>query len=118
MTEKGLESLRHVAEETRLAHQENRIDDVMRGLREFDSILLEASKMKQLRSLVNSLQESLRSYRKINLSNPERRDQAVREHLEILAAVMARDTDRAEGLVRRHIQKARDSMLLNLAKHI
>ena len=117
ITEAGLETLRLVADATKLAHQENRIDDVMRGLREFDSILLEASKMKQLRSLVNSLQESLRSYRKINLSNPERRTQAVQEHLEIFAAVMARDTDRAEGLVRRHIQKARDSMLQNVAKH-
>lgn len=116
LTDAGIESLRQAVEKTNQAQQEDRVGDVIAGLREFDAVLLDACKMKRLRGFVNSLQESLRSYRKFNLSHPERRARAVREHQEIFAAVLARDADRAEGLVRRHIQAARDSLLASLAK--
>ncbi len=114
LTEGELEELRRVVEKTRLAQQEDRVDEVIQGLREFDAMLLNASKMKRVESFVNSLQESLRSYRKLNILNPQRREQAVREHQEIFAAIVARDADRAEGLVRRHIQAARDELFSRL----
>ena len=116
LTEAELEELRRVVEKTRLAEQEDRVDEVIQGLREFDAMLLNASKMKRVKSFVNLLQESLRSYRKLNILDPRRREQAVREHQEIFAAIVARDADRAEGLVRRHIQTARDA-LLNRLEH-
>ena len=116
LNETELEKLRLVVEKTSLAQQEERIADVIAGLREFDFIILDASKMKRLKVFVSSLQESLRSYRKFNLSNPARRAQAVREHQEIFAAILAHDADRAEGLLRRHIQAARDSLLKSLEK--
>ena len=116
LTEEDIGRLRRVVEKTNLAQQEQQIAEVIGGLREFDAILLEASKMKRLRAFVNSLQESLRSYRKFNLSNPTRRAQAVREHQEIFATIVARDADRAEGAIRRHIRAARDTLLKSLTK--
>ncbi|HWR31014.1 MAG TPA: GntR family transcriptional regulator [Negativicutes bacterium] len=116
LTDADIDVLRLVVEKTNCAQQEQRVTDVIAGLREFDMILLNASQMKRLRVFVNSLQESLRSYRKFNLSNPDRREQAVREHQEIFAAILSRDADRAEGLVRRHIQAARDTLLSFMAK--
>ena len=116
LTDADIDILRLVVEKTNCAQQEQRVTDVIAGLREFDMILLNASQMKRLRVFVNSLQESLRSYRKFNLSNPDRRKQAVREHQEIFAAILSRDADRAEGLVRRHIQAARDTLLSFMAK--
>lgn len=116
LTEADIEVLRGVVEKTQCAQEEDRIADVITGLREFDSILLKASKMKKLCGFVNSLQESLMSYRKFNLSNPDRRVLAVNEHQKIFEAILSRDADRAEGLVRRHIQAARDCLLKRLDK--
>lgn len=116
LTETDIERLRRVVEKTNQAQAADAVAEVIAGLREFDAILLEASKMKRLRAFVNSLQESLLSYRKFNLANPVRRRQAVQEHQEILAAIIARDADRAEGAVRCHIRAAREALLKNLAK--
>jgi DNA-binding GntR family transcriptional regulator len=116
LTGEEIEHLCQVVEKTNLAQQEQRIAEVISGLREFDAILLDASKMRRLRAFVNSLQESLRSYRKFNLTNPARRAQAVREHQEIFSAIVARDADRAEGAIRSHIRAARDTLLKSLAK--
>lgn len=116
LTEAEILSLRSVVEKTSQAHLEQRVPDVIAGLREFDAILLNASNMKRLKVFVNSLQESLRSYRKINLMNPDRRARAVREHQEIFAAIAARDAAKAEDLVREHIRAARDSLLESLTR--
>jgi DNA-binding GntR family transcriptional regulator len=116
LTDSEIEDLRLVVEKTQRAHEAQSVTEVIAGLRQFDAILLNASKMKRLRGFVNSLQESLMSYRKFNLSDPDRRAQAIREHQEIFGAILSRDADRAEGLVRRHIQAARDSLLKSMAK--
>lgn len=116
LTDAEIDHLRQVVKKTEQAHADGRIPEVISGLREFDAIVLAASKMNRLRGFVNSLQESLRGYRKFNLAIAERREQAMREHQEILAAIIARDVDRAEGAIRQHIRAARDTLVKNLAK--
>ena len=116
MSEADIDALRLVVNKTACAQQEDRIADVINGLREFDAIVLKSSRMKRLCGFVNSLQESLLCFRKFNLSNPDRRVMAVREHEKIFEAILSRDADRAEGLLRRHVQAARDSLLKSLEK--
>lgn len=92
----------------------NVVDDVntvVTQMRKFDDLLFEAANMPKLQKMIAGLQESLRRYRKINLSSGSRRNLAIEEHGEILQAVIKRDADLAEQLVIAHVERARDSLL-------
>ena len=50
-------------------------------------------------------------YRRASLSGQQRAEQSYDEHRAILQAVVNRDGDEAERLLRRHIENARDNIL-------
>jgi DNA-binding GntR family transcriptional regulator len=85
-------------------------------LHDFDELILNTAKMPLVADFLHRLQESLTRYRKINLSQAPRRLSAIGEHREILQAIIARDVDRAEKAVCRHIDNARSALLKELKR--
>ena len=106
-----LNKVKKVHERTVAANESNDVDTVVTQMRKFDDLLFEAANMPKLQKMIAGLQESLRSYRKINLSGGNRRGLAIEEHGEILKAVINRNADLAEQLVIAHIERARNSLL-------
>jgi len=95
-----------------LESEEN--DDVVKateGLHQFDDLILDTANMPVLKGILHTIRESLERYKRINLSNRPRRKEAVREHKEILQAIIDRDEKRAEELVCRHIDNARRELM-------
>lgn len=106
-----LSKVKKVHERTVMANEINDVETVVTQMRKFDDLLFEAANMPRLQKMIAGLQESLRSYRKINLSGDNRRHLAIAEHGEILQAVINKDVDLAEKLVVEHIERARNSLL-------
>lgn len=106
-----LSKVKKVHDRTVMANEINDVETVVTQMRKFDDLLFEAANMPRLQKMIAGLQESLRSYRKINLSGDNRRHLAIAEHGEILQAVINKDVDLAEKLVVEHIERARNSLL-------
>lgn len=106
-----LNRVKKVHEKTIAANEQDDVATVVTQMRKFDDLLFEAANMPKLQKMIAGLQESLRSYRKINLSGGSRRSLAIDEHGEILKAVINKDSDLAEQLVIAHIERARNSLL-------
>jgi DNA-binding GntR family transcriptional regulator len=83
-------------------------------LHEFDDLIVDAAHMPILKGFLQTLKESLQRYSKLNLSKLPRRTDAVREHKEILQAIMDSDADRAEVLVCTHVENSREELLKSM----
>lgn len=106
-----LNKVKKVHERTLIANTAEDVTTVVAQMRKFDDLLFEAANMPKLQKMIASLQESLRSYRKINLSSGSRRNLAIEEHGQILQAVIDKNADLAEQLVIAHVDRARNSLL-------
>ena len=78
---------------------------------EFHRIILECVRNRRLKALVGQLQRQVHRARLLWPSTPGRLGETWKEHAELAAALRARDPDRAELLMRTHLEHARASTL-------
>ena len=77
---------------------------------EFHNIIYQASGNRLLSKTLSELHRNIKSYRKLSLSVPERIEKSVKEHREILAAILSGDGDEADRLTARHVEAALDNL--------
>ena len=77
----------------------------------FHELLYASSNSNALLDTLAPLHRRIVKYRKASLSGQQRAEQSYDEHRAILQAVINRDGDEAERLLRRHIENARDNIL-------
>lgn len=70
----------------------------------------------RLLMLASNVRLSIQRFHPLLLTTPDRLKNALREHLETLKAIQARDPDRAERLARLHIFNARDVVVRLMAE--
>ena len=74
----------------------------------FNDLLIETCKMPRLIRLINTYREHLHHFRYAAMGKHEARMlEAFREHEQILRAIIAKDTEKADSLVRQHLQAAK-----------
>ena len=78
---------------------------------EFHNIIYRASGNRLLYKTLSELHRSIKVYRKLSLTVPERLERSVEEHREILNAIEAGDAETADALTFRHIEAALDNLL-------
>lgn len=83
---------------------------------QFHAIIYRASGNRMLNKTLSELHRNITAYRKMSLSVPGRLERSVREHREILEAIEARDSERADRLTSAHVAAALENMLLTAAK--
>lgn len=77
----------------------------------FHKIIYEASGSKLLCKILTDLHRKVKLYRKISLSNPERIENSIKEHREILNAILSGNADLSEKLTFLHVENALKSMI-------
>jgi DNA-binding GntR family transcriptional regulator len=87
-----------------------RIDEYSRRNIDFHSRILKLSKCELLNEMASNLFIHMRSIRDRTISEDNRARRSIIDHMHIIEAIEARDTDLAERLVREHT--------LNLAAHV
>jgi DNA-binding GntR family transcriptional regulator len=78
---------------------------------EFHRIIIECVRNRRLKALVGQLQGQVHRARLLWPSTRRRLDETWREHAELVVALRARGPDKAEQLMRRHLERARASTL-------
>ena len=87
------------------------LEGVLKELGDFDDYVTDMAQMPLLKNFIFTLKHSLQRYRQMNLADRPRREMAVKEHLDILKAVLDGDAERAEKLVRSHIDHSRAELM-------
>ncbi|MDI3481058.1 MAG: hypothetical protein PWQ97_713 [Tepidanaerobacteraceae bacterium] len=111
ITETEIKKLKVLIEEMAALTEEDETEGLFNTSQEFNDILLKSCKMPRLISLINTYKEYLKRFRMVTMREKERKISALKDHREILQAVIDRDAERARKLVEEHLQKALESYL-------
>ncbi|WP_068747967.1 GntR family transcriptional regulator [Thermovenabulum gondwanense] len=113
ITEKEIEKLKNLNEKMKEVAKEEDTEKLFELLREFNKVLVESCRMPRLINLINTYREYLERFRVVTMSKKERRLSALKEHDEIIDAIIRRDANRAQSLVQEHLQGALEAFLAN-----
>ena len=72
----------------------------------FHNIIYKASGNRLLSKILSELHRNIKGYRKLSLTVPGRLEKSIREHREILTAMLSGDESQAEALTSLHIEEA------------
>ncbi|MGE5630136.1 MAG: GntR family transcriptional regulator [Caulobacteraceae bacterium] len=104
INEQEIEKLKSLVKHMKEADSAGNIEDVFVTCQEFNEVILNASRMPRLRDLINTLHEYLERFRRITMAKASRRADAIKEHSQILDAILDKDAKRAEKLVWEHLE--------------
>jgi DNA-binding GntR family transcriptional regulator len=112
---KEIEDLSNLAE--RMNKEGNRGEEVIDLFGEFNSKIYEASGMKRLNGMISRLNEYLHRFRHISMADYEKREQAIKEHREILKAIVEKNRDSIDNLIKKHLESSLIVVIEEIRKH-
>ncbi len=113
-TQRDIEAMRAIAEQSRQAVTAGENEMQMLLDRDFHCAMSEASGNKVLAGILGNLHDRALRFWFISLNNPTHAGEVCDQHEEILTALEARDPDRAEQAMHDHIVAFRDNVMDSL----
>ncbi len=101
--EKIFARLQKINEKARVYLKNNDLTNFFRNSSDFHGIIYQGSKNQRLSTLIDSLRDSFLRYRRILLKIPEMSEVQIKDHEEMLAAMIPGNEAAVEKLVRDHI---------------
>jgi DNA-binding GntR family transcriptional regulator len=95
----------------------NRGEEVIDLFGEFNSKIYEASGMKRLNGMISRLNEYLHRFRHISMADYEKREQAIKEHREILKAIVEKNRDGIDDIIEKHLKSSLEVVIVEIRKH-
>ena len=89
---------------TERKNEEGDVKEVIKLFGVFNQKIYEASRMKRLTSMISKLNEYLQRFRNISISDNARRESALRDHREILKAIVEKNKTDIEAIVKAHLE--------------
>lgn len=89
----------------------NKNMEYIKAHNEYNEILLNASKNKRLIERLETIYDYLKSLRRISLLTYERRNEAIKEHKDIVQAIEIGDEELAEKVARIHVHNAKQAFI-------
>ena len=116
ITEADVENISSILDETEKANDEGNISEVIRLFTKFNTELYNLSKMKILPAMISNLNSYLHKFRTISIEDSERRKKALLEHRHILDAILSKDRNLAEMIIKKHLYDSLDVVLQEISK--
>ncbi len=116
ITDDGIEELKEILSKMKASLEGSEYEDYLALHKDYNRILLVNSKNRRLISMITNIQDNLSSLRNITLMTKERREEAFKEHEEIVEALWDRDQERVEVLARNHVVNAKKAFLDSVSK--
>jgi len=103
-----LETLHHALEDAYRARDE---EQYIQANHAYHGLVQELADNQTLNAIVSGLRQKIFLYRYRQLYQPDRFDQSIREHRELLEAFQGRDGALAEALMKRHLQRQCEALV-------
>ena len=111
LTDEGRAELQHIGQLQDFYFEKKDIDNLQKMDDKFHDAIYQLSNRPVLRDALVPLHRKTQRYRRISIEDKERLINSVREHKEILGAIISGDAELASQLVTLHIQKAKTNMI-------
>ncbi len=111
MTEQGLEELRNISELQDFYFSKRDLEQLRQMDDKFHNMIYKLSGRTVLRDTLQPLHRKTQRYRKQSISDDSRLAHSIKEHKEIFMAMVEKDAVKAEALMTKHIENAKDYML-------
>jgi DNA-binding GntR family transcriptional regulator len=109
-TDKEIASLRRLFDDFRGGRHADHMEEYSEANIAFHSAIIRLSQCQLIADLTKNLFIHMRAIRKVTISEDNRAQRSIQDHMAIIEALEARDVERAEALVRQHS--------LDLAAHV
>ncbi len=109
--ESDREKLRSLYNELKEQNDKGNVDAYWAANRNFHQFIAEASGNPRLLDLIENMRRQILKTRVISMRYPERLEDSMAEHEEILGAILAGEGRKAESLVIEHLEKQREFVL-------
>lgn len=116
MTEEDYAELRRLLERTDEANNEGDVRLVTELFGEFNAMIYRFSRMPRLAQIVTSLSEYLKRFRDISMRAKARRDKAISEHWMIYEGMLARDEERINMIIVKHLDYSKDHIIMEMVE--
>lgn len=116
ITQNDVDRICKLLDETSAANKDDNIEEVIRLFGSFNTELYKLSQMKILPSLILNLNNYLHRFRKISIEDKDRREEAIVEHRRIIKAILDKDRDLVEVIIKKHLYDSLDVVLLEISK--
>lgn len=104
ITSEEIAEIQELLDLTEQMNKEGNVKEVVRLFAEFNAKIYEASRMKRLVSMISKLSEYLQRFRDISMSENKRREKGLKEHREILNAIVEKNYNDIDEIIKRHLQ--------------
>ncbi|RBW70981.1 GntR family transcriptional regulator [Bacillus taeanensis] len=102
----------------KLSSMEGKTDEEISQLNiETNRLMYKAAKSPKLYEILTGLLDYIRMFSHMGYETPGRRDQSIKEHLEILTAIRNRESEMAEYLTKIHIENSKKAYSQSIKKH-
>jgi len=118
-SDEDIDVLRRLTDQIVKAYEEDRRGDVVHYGSEFHHYLYRISGNRTATKILNQLQDHISRYRRIGpIKHSERSKKAAEEHKEMFEAIVRRDPDLVERLMREHILNSMKAAVRTIREHL
>jgi DNA-binding GntR family transcriptional regulator len=117
ITNKQIKEIEEISNLAEKLNSEGKNEEVIELFGEFNSKIYEASGMKRLNGMISRLNEYLHRFRHISMADCEKREQAIKEHREILKAIVEKNRDDIDNLIKKHLENSLVVVIEEIRKH-
>lgn len=118
ITESDRERLIETVELTDFYISKNDTEKIKNLDSNFHDIIYSASGSRMIYRTLSDLHRSIKRYRKISLTVPNRLPKSIEEHKKILEAILATDAKAADKLASSHVERALVNVMIALGKQV
>jgi len=118
ITESDREKLIETVELTDFYIRRNDTEKIKNLDSNFHDIIYSASGSRMIYRTLSDLHRSIKRYRKISLTVPNRLPKSIEEHKKILEAILAGDCEAADKLASSHVERALVNVMIALGKQL
>ncbi len=111
ITDAELQCLKGLVAEMRTFTENGDIPALCQSAKRYNDVLVESCRAPRLVGLISTYQGYLSRFRAVTLGGKQRSLQALQEHEEIVKAIERKDADKAQELVKKHLQGALEEHL-------
>lgn len=112
-----IEDIENLLDRTEQKNDEGDVEEVIRLFGVFNSKIYEASRMKRLTGMISKMNEYLQRFRNISIAENERREKALKEHREILKAIIEKDKTNIDEIINRHLEYSLSIVLAEMSRN-
>ncbi|KZL90924.1 GntR family transcriptional regulator [Clostridium magnum] len=108
ITKEEMDELEQLLDLTEQKNKQGDVKEVIRLFGEFNSLIYKASRMKRLASMIGKLNDYIKKFRDISITDDKRREKALGEHRAILKAIEEKNTKDIDKLIKEHLDISLD----------